>query len=207
MIKAIVEKLLDQKDLTRTESVALMRSMMSGELGQAKAVAVLTALRLKGETVEEIAGFVTAMREKVIQVKPTREGVVDTCGTGGDAQHTFNISTTTAIVCAVAVLPWSARPMWSEEPPESEGAVAIPVQDEPRGLEGVVADNAGSLTTRLSTVSGELVIRRFGPSIRYRINKVPTISQELELRVSAAGMRTPSSSLPTPALSSPKAFG
>jgi anthranilate phosphoribosyltransferase len=79
-----------------------MGSIMSGELSEARIAAILIALRAKGETVPEIAGFVSAMREKALPVRARRDGLVDTCGTGGDGAHTFNISTATALVAAGA---------------------------------------------------------------------------------------------------------
>ncbi len=79
-----------------------MESIVSGDVSEAQIAAVLIALRAKGETVDEIAGFVSVLRDKAIRVTPTREGLVDTCGTGGDGTHTFNISTAAAIVAAGA---------------------------------------------------------------------------------------------------------
>jgi len=98
-------RLVDHDNLTRNEAASLMRSMMSGEISHSKVAAVLTALRIKGETVDEITGFVSAMREKVIAISPRQDGVIDTCGTGGDAQQTFNISTATALVAAAMGIP------------------------------------------------------------------------------------------------------
>jgi anthranilate phosphoribosyltransferase len=96
----VLNKLIRNEDLKRNEAKSLMLSIMSGELGHARMAAILTALRLKGETVDEISGFVSAMREKAVPVKPSRDGLIDTCGTGGDARQTFNISTAVAIVAA-----------------------------------------------------------------------------------------------------------
>ncbi|MFQ5511331.1 MAG: anthranilate phosphoribosyltransferase [Candidatus Krumholzibacteriia bacterium] len=98
--QAVLNGLIEKKDLDRGEAEALMGSIMSGELSAVRAAAILTALRMKGETIDEITGFVSAMREKVIPVSPQREGLIDTCGTGGDSRHTFNISTATAFVAA-----------------------------------------------------------------------------------------------------------
>jgi len=100
-----LQKLIEQQDLDREEARALMDSIVSGKLAGSKIAAILTALRIKGETVEEITGFVSSMREKVLRIKPKRNGLVDTCGTGGDAQQTFNISTVTAIVAAAMGIP------------------------------------------------------------------------------------------------------
>ena len=102
MIRALLEKLLRGADLGRDEASALMRAIVSGELSDAQIAGVVVALRAKGETVDEIAGFVTTLREKAIRVMPVRNGLVDTCGTGGDGTHTFNISTAAAFVAAGA---------------------------------------------------------------------------------------------------------
>ena len=105
MSKDVLNQLIDKQDLTRDEAEALMRSIMAGEVGDAQAGAILTALCMKGETVDEIAGFVSVMRDNVVGVTPNRNGLVDTCGTGGDSRHTFNISTTSALVAAALDIP------------------------------------------------------------------------------------------------------
>jgi anthranilate phosphoribosyltransferase len=102
VIRDTLESLLRRRNLTREEATSLMDAIVSGELDDAQIAAVIVALRAKGETVEEIAGFVTSLRDKVIRVTPTRDGLVDTCGTGGDGTHTFNISTAAALVAAGA---------------------------------------------------------------------------------------------------------
>jgi anthranilate phosphoribosyltransferase len=101
-MKAAIEKLLRREDLSQDEATTLMGSVMSGELSQVQIAAILTGLRAKGETVEEIAGFVSAMRDHAVTIRPQRNTLVDTCGTGGDGSHTFNISTATALVAAGA---------------------------------------------------------------------------------------------------------
>jgi len=107
--------LVDRRDLTRIEAAGAMEAIMSGTATDAQIAAFLTALRMKGETVEELIGFAQVMRSKVARV-PTRaeetaaltgtdrEMLVDTCGTGGDASGTFNVSTATAFVVAGAGL-------------------------------------------------------------------------------------------------------
>lgn len=104
-VNGTLQKLIDRNDLTGDEAAALMTSMMSGALSPAQIAAVLTALRMKGETVGEITGFAEAMREKAVRVDTQRSDLVDTCGTGGDSQHTFNVSTATAIVAAAMGIP------------------------------------------------------------------------------------------------------
>ena len=100
MVRAVLEKLLHREDLACDEARALMESIVSGEVSEPQIAGVLIALRAKGETVDEIAGFVSVLRDKAIRVTPTREGLVDTCGTGGDGAQTFNVSTAAAIVVA-----------------------------------------------------------------------------------------------------------
>jgi len=103
MIKEAIDALVSGKSLTMEQAAAVMEEIMSGEATPAQFGAFVTALRLKGETVHEIAGMAGVMREKAIPVKVSGP-VVDTCGTGGDASQTFNISTTAAFVIAAAGL-------------------------------------------------------------------------------------------------------
>lgn len=100
-----LEKLLQREALSSAESEDLMNSIMSGRLKDTQIAGLLTALRVKGETAEEIAGFVRAMRDNSIRIRPGREGLIDTCGTGGDARGTFNISTAAALVAASMGIP------------------------------------------------------------------------------------------------------
>ena len=102
MIREAISKVLTGKDLTREESVGVMDEIMSGKATDAQIGAFLVGLRLKGETVEEIAGAAEVMREKATRVTTKHKVVVDTCGTGGDDSGTFNISTTAAFVVAGA---------------------------------------------------------------------------------------------------------
>jgi anthranilate phosphoribosyltransferase len=104
MIKEALSKIVSRTDLTSTEAREVMREIMQGQATPAQIGAFLTALRMKGETVDEIAGCAQAMRESAIKVEPKREALVDTCGTGGDGKGTFNISTTVAFVAAGAGL-------------------------------------------------------------------------------------------------------
>lgn len=101
MIREAIEKLVSGRSLTRKASAGVMSEIMSGEATPAQIGAFMAALRMKGETPEEIAGMASAMREKSLHVR-VDQPVVDTCGTGGDASKTFNISTTAAFVVAGA---------------------------------------------------------------------------------------------------------
>ena len=102
MIHHALQELLERRDLTREESREVMDSVMRGEATPAQIGGFLIALRLKGETADEIAGFAEAMRAHVVPVRPERADLVDTAGTGGDGAHTLNISTAAALVAAAA---------------------------------------------------------------------------------------------------------
>jgi anthranilate phosphoribosyltransferase len=102
MIQSAISELMDGRDLTQEGARNVMRSIMDGEATPAQIGAFLVALRIKGETADEIAGCAEAMREHVLVVRPTRTDLVDTAGTGGDGAGTFNISTAAALVAAAA---------------------------------------------------------------------------------------------------------
>jgi len=104
MIKEAIAKVVEKKDLREDEMVSVMREIMEGEATPAQIAAFITALRMKGETVDEITGAARVMREKALKVKTRASVVVDTCGTGGDESFTFNISTAAAFVAAGAGL-------------------------------------------------------------------------------------------------------
>jgi anthranilate phosphoribosyltransferase len=101
-MQALLARLLDGHDLTREEAREAMNTIMSGEATPAQIGGFLVALRLKGETADEIAGCAEAMRAHVLGVRPQRQDLVDTAGTGGDGGRTFNISTAAALVAAAA---------------------------------------------------------------------------------------------------------
>jgi anthranilate phosphoribosyltransferase len=102
VIKEALAKLLDGRDLTRDESREVMDAIMSGQATPGQIGGFLVALRVKGETADEIAGAAEAMRAHVVPVHPKRHDLVDTAGTGGDGGKTFNISTAAALVAAAA---------------------------------------------------------------------------------------------------------
>ena len=102
-LRTAIGEVINGRDLTMAQAEAAMNVIMSGEATQAQIGSYLTALRMKGETVDEIAGSAKAMRNHVVQVTVSMDVggmLVDTCGTGGDGKHTFNISTTAAFVVA-----------------------------------------------------------------------------------------------------------
>lgn len=102
MIRDAIAKLSDRISLTEKEAEEVMGEIMNGAATPAQIAAYLMGLRLKGESVEEIAGSVRAMRERAVRIPVADPLTVDTCGTGGDGRHTFNISTTAAFVVAGA---------------------------------------------------------------------------------------------------------
>jgi anthranilate phosphoribosyltransferase len=101
-IRQAIDKLVNRVDLSEAETIEVMNQIMTGEATPLQVAAVLTALRMKGETVDEITGAARVMREKAHRVNVGSKTVLDTCGTGGDQKGTFNISTTSAFVIAGA---------------------------------------------------------------------------------------------------------
>jgi anthranilate phosphoribosyltransferase len=106
-----IKKIVDRNDLSAEESELVLEEILSGQATDAQIAALLTALRMKGETASELTGFARVMRRKAARVRPhlfvsadisgtEREALIDTCGTGGDASGSFNISTATAFVVA-----------------------------------------------------------------------------------------------------------
>jgi anthranilate phosphoribosyltransferase len=118
MIRHYIEQLAQRRDLTEAEMIAAMTEVMEGRATDAQIAAFITALRMKGETIDEITGAARVMREKATRVpvggaavnldrddiNVDEETIIDTCGTGGDGTCTFNISTATAFVIAGAGL-------------------------------------------------------------------------------------------------------
>lgn len=102
---AALEAVIAGQDLGRERARAVMTAVMAGEVPPARLGGLLAALRARGETVDEITGFAEAMRAGAVPVRCRREGLVDTCGTGGDASGTFNISTATALAAAGMGIP------------------------------------------------------------------------------------------------------
>jgi len=104
MLPDLLRAVVEGRSLTEEQAEAAMRALLAGESTPVQTAALLTALRMKGETVEELAGFARAMRDAATRV-PVEEScrpVLDTCGTGGDGLLTFNISTVAAFVVAGA---------------------------------------------------------------------------------------------------------
>ena len=104
-VKEAIKKVVSGINLTTDESEKVMTEIMEGNALPTQIAALITAMRIKGETVNEIAGFARVMRKKATKIKTKHKLLVDTCGTGGDGvhgRHTFNISTVSAIVACGA---------------------------------------------------------------------------------------------------------
>ena len=110
-ITEALKKIVDRCDLTREEAESVLNQIMTGGCTDAQTGALLVALRMKGETADELTGFARVMRARAAAVRPRslvstnlggteRDALIDTCGTGGDTSGTFNISTATAFVVA-----------------------------------------------------------------------------------------------------------
>jgi len=95
-----LNKIINGESLAMDEAELAMEAIVAGEYTPTQIAALLAALRMKGETAQEIAGFVRSLRRHAVSVPNTPHDVFDTCGTGGDGMHTFNISTATALVVA-----------------------------------------------------------------------------------------------------------
>jgi anthranilate phosphoribosyltransferase len=104
LVRSAIARVVDGATLSRDEAADVMGAIMSGAATGAQIAALVTALRLRGEAVDEIAGFATAMRDNAIRVELPGglEHVVDTCGTGGDHSNSFNVSTTASFIIAAA---------------------------------------------------------------------------------------------------------
>ena len=103
-IQDAIAIVIEGNDLSQTDAASALELIMSGKCTPAQIAGLLVALRMKGETVEEITGFASTMREFSTKVTTGKYPLVDTCGTGGDASGSFNISTTAAFVVAGAGL-------------------------------------------------------------------------------------------------------
>ena len=104
LVRAALNTIVEGGTLSLEEARGSMGAVMDGEATAAQLAALLMGLRMRGETVDELAGFATAMRERVVRVEAP-DGAIDVVGTGGDGSGTFNISTTAALVAAAAGVP------------------------------------------------------------------------------------------------------
>ncbi len=102
MIKDAIKKVVENTDLSTDEASTVMGEIMRGEATPSQISCLITALRMKGETADEVTGFASKMREHALKIDVKFGNLIDTCGTGGDFSGTFNISTVSAIVAAAA---------------------------------------------------------------------------------------------------------
>jgi len=105
MIQEAISKLVQKHDLAEAETEQVMEEIMEGKSTDAQIAGFLVALRLKGETIDEITACAKIMRQKAFSISPKIEFLVDTCGTGGDKSHTFNISTVIELNLYSGVIP------------------------------------------------------------------------------------------------------
>jgi anthranilate phosphoribosyltransferase len=103
-LRGAIRKVASGETLSQEEAADAFTLMMSGAATEAQIGSLLMGMRVRGETIDEIAGAARAMRARAVKVKAPK-GAVDTCGTGGDAKGTFNISTCAAFVVAGAGVP------------------------------------------------------------------------------------------------------
>jgi anthranilate phosphoribosyltransferase len=117
MFKENLSKIVKREDLNEEQMSQMITDIFSGNITDAQIGAMMAALATKGETFEELAGAARAMRRKALRIQTSAATVVDTCGTGGDDAHTFNISTTTSFVvaaCGVTVAKHGNRSVSSQ---------------------------------------------------------------------------------------------
>ncbi|MDQ3493466.1 MAG: anthranilate phosphoribosyltransferase [Chloroflexota bacterium] len=104
IVRAALATVIGGGSLSRAQAETVMGAVMDGEVAPAPLAALLIALRMRTETADELTGFVQAMRRRVVPV-PAPPGAIDTCGTGGDGHHTFNVSTAAALVVSACGVP------------------------------------------------------------------------------------------------------
>jgi len=162
MIKDAINLLVQGKDLSEWEMIGSMRDIMEGQATDALIASFLTALRIKGETVDEITGAVKVMREKATKIIAPAN-TVDTCGTGGDMANTFNISTTSALVVAACGLPVAKHGNRSVSSRSGSAdvleALGIKIDLEPKKVERCLAE----------TGFGFMFAPLFHPAMKYAV--------------------------------------
>jgi len=161
MIREAIRKVTDGTSLSLDEACQVMAEIMDGEATPAQIAALAVGLRMKGETVEEVAGFAQTMRMRATRITPRVPVLVDTCGTGGDGAQTFNISTTAAFVvaaCGVAVAKHGNRAVSSAcGSADLLEALGLPVDVEPARVQEAI-EQVGI---------GFLFAPRFHPALRH----------------------------------------
>lgn len=145
MLKELISKIINLEDLELSEARSAMGEIMSGKATDAQIAAFITALRMKGESIDEITGFAEVMREKATRIEPNVKGnLVDVCGTGGAKLKTFNISTISAFVVAganVAVAKHGNRSFTSKcGSADLVEGLGVNLEADPKETEGIIED-------------------------------------------------------------------
>lgn len=168
----LLARLMRREDLSSSETEHLFGLLMDGEIGEITMAALLTALAVKGESADEIAGAATAMRRRLVPITTRQIDVVDTCGTGGDGKGTFNISTAAALVAAASGVPVAKHGNRSVSSRSGSAdvleALGVEIEIDPVGA-GIALDRMGiaflfaprlhPAMRRVAPVRGELGVR------------------------------------------------
>ncbi|RNA69149.1 anthranilate phosphoribosyltransferase [Alteribacter keqinensis] len=141
-MRQYIERIFEHRTLSEEEAYDVMTMMMTGEMSDEQVSAVLSILRYRGETVEEMTGFARAMRDKSIKIEHSKHPLIDTCGTGGDGTNTFNISTAVAILLSGAGVPVAKHGNRSVSSKTGSAdvleALGVPVQSTKEEAEGML---------------------------------------------------------------------
>lgn len=143
-MKQAIQKVADKQDLTRQEAQEVMEKLLTGEATQAQIAAFLTALRMKGETIDEIVGLASVLSDKAEHIHPDVPTYIDLVGTGGDRTFSFNISTTAALAAAAAGLPVAKHGNRSISSKSGAGdvleALGVNIMTEPKQVESCIKE-------------------------------------------------------------------
>ena len=143
-MKSAIQAVVERKNLTREQAQAAMEELLTGAATQAQIAAFLTALRMKGETIEEIVGLASVLSDKAEHIHPNVPNYIDLVGTGGDSTFSFNISTTSALVAAAAGLPVAKHGNRSISSRSGAGdvleALGVNIMTEPKKVEACIEE-------------------------------------------------------------------
>jgi anthranilate phosphoribosyltransferase len=143
-MKQAIAKVADRQNLTRKEAQDVMEKLLTGEATQAQIAAFLTALRMKGETMDEIVGLASVLGDKAEHIHPDVDNYIDLVGTGGDCTYSFNISTTSSLVAAAAGLPVAKHGNRSISSKSGAGdvleALGVNIMAEPEKVEACIKE-------------------------------------------------------------------
>lgn len=171
-MKEILSKLVDGNNLTKEEAMHAQELILTGQATPAQIACFLTALRIKGETLDELTGLATVLRDKAQTISPKLDHYVDFVGTGGDCTYSFNISTTSAFVVAAAGLPVAKHGNRSISSKSGSGdvleALGVNISTDPKIVEECV-ENVGI---------GFMFAPHFNPAMKY----VGPVRSELGIR-------------------------